>query len=197
MYEDALRFISGRLGTEAWAEGAVGLVSGRVDTEELVGAGRRVWFALGAGDCCRETSELFSISFGGAESADVSGSSTKSCFGSCWEFELPPSLAGVSVILASSISPSSTSSFPEAVLTIFGKPFTLEIFNQKFVMRPFSRHETYAGREFGWKSGAFGFSVLVASLSGRGVDGFADVDLTPLVAAPLSVFVMLTLSTCI
>ena len=57
-------------------------------------------------------------------------------------------------------------------------------------MRAFSKHRTYAGREFGWKSGAFGFSVLAASLCGRGVDGFADVDLTPLVAAPLSVFVI-------
>lgn len=171
-------------------EGAVGLVSGRGGTEELVAAGRRVWSALGAGESCRETSKLFIISAGGAESAEVSGSPTNSCFGSCWEFELPPSLAGLSVILASSISPSSTSSFPEAVLTIFGTPFTLESCNQKFVMRAFNKHETYAGREFGWKSGAFGFSVLAASLSGCGVDGFVDVDLTPLVAVPLSVFVM-------
>lgn len=33
--------------------------------------------------------------------------------------------------------------------------------------------------------------MLAASLSERGVDGFADVDLTPLVAAPPSVFNML------
>ena len=58
------------------------------------------------------------------------------------------------------------------------------------MVRCSSRPKTYAERDVGWKSGAFGFSVLVASLSGRGVDGFADVDLTPLVATPPSVFVM-------
>ena len=58
------------------------------------------------------------------------------------------------------------------------------------MVRASSRLQTYPEREVGWKSAAFGFSVLVVSLSGRGVDGFADVDLTPLVAAPPSVFVM-------
>ena len=59
------------------------------------------------------------------------------------------------------------------------------------MVRASARLKTYAEREVGWKSGAFGFSVLVASLSGRGVEGLADVDLTPLVAALPSVFVIL------
>lgn len=96
--------------------------------------------------------------------ADALGISPGAGFGSCWASELSPSLIGLSVIFASSISPSSTSSFPEAVLTIFGPPFT-------------------TGRGLGWKSGALGFNVRAVSLSGCGVDGFADVDLTPLVVA--------------
>ncbi len=58
------------------------------------------------------------------------------------------------------------------------------------MVEAFSTVEAYTGRELGWKSGAFGFSVFVASLSGSGVDGFADVDLAPLVAPPPSVFVV-------
>lgn len=121
-----MRLRSGLLEMEDW-EGAVGLTSGPVGADELVADGRKFWFALGAGESFRETSERFIISAGGAESADALGISSDAGFGSCWELEPLSSLAGASVILASSISPSSTSSFPEAVLIIFGAPFTLEL----------------------------------------------------------------------
>ena len=124
--EDALRLKSGRLGTEDGAEGAATLVSSLAGTGELVADCPRVWFALGAGEFFRETSERFGTSAGGVELADALGVSTDAGFDNGWEFELGPSLAGASVILASSISRSSTSSFPEAVLIFFGTPFTLE-----------------------------------------------------------------------
>lgn len=124
--EETLRFKSGRLGTEDGAGDAATLVSGLVGTGELVPDSPKVWFALGAGEFFRETSERFGTSTGGVELADALGSSTDAGFDNCWEFEVGPSLAEVSVILASSISPSSTSSFPEAVLIIFGTPFALE-----------------------------------------------------------------------
>ena len=124
--EETLRFKSGRLGTEDGAGDAATLVSGLVGTGELVPDSPRVWFALGAGEFFREASECFGISAGGVELADALGVSTDAGFDNCWEFELGPSLAGASVILASSISPSSTSSFPEAVLIIFGAPFALD-----------------------------------------------------------------------
>ena len=124
--EERLRLKSGRLGTEAGAGDAATLVSGLVGTGELVPESPSVWFALGAGEFFRETSERFGISAGGVELVDALGVSTDAGFDNCWEFELGPSLARVSVILASSISPSSTSSFPEAVLIIFGTPFALE-----------------------------------------------------------------------
>ena len=58
-------------------------------------------------------------------------------------------------------------------------------------IRIFIRFKTYAGCGLGWKSGALGFNGLDVSLSGRGVDGFADVDLTPFVVVePPSVFVV-------
>lgn len=118
---------SGRLGTEDWAEGAVGLFSGLVGANDVLADGLKAWFALGAGESVRETSKRFGVSAGGAEMADVLGFSANAGFGSCWAFKLLPSLTALSVILASSISPSSTSSFPEAVMTIFGAPFTLEV----------------------------------------------------------------------
>ena len=124
--EETLRFKSGRLGTEDEAGDAATLVSGLAGTGELVPESPKVWFALGAGEFFREASEPFDISVGGVELADALGVSANAGFDKCWGFELGPSLAGASVTLASSISPSSTSSFPEAVLIIFGTPFVLE-----------------------------------------------------------------------
>lgn len=126
--EDALRLKSGRLGTEGSAGGTVGLVSCLVGAEELVADCPWVCIALGAGEPFRETFDCFGISAEGVESADALGISTDAGFCSCSEFEVPPSLAGTSVFFASSISPSSTSSFPEAVLTIFGTPLTLGLY---------------------------------------------------------------------
>ncbi len=126
--EGALRLISGRPGTEVWAEAAAGLISGLVVVEDVVVDSRKAWFAPGAGESLREISELFGVSAGGSELADDLGISPDADFGSCRAFKLLPSLTGLSVIFASSISPSSTSSFPEAVLTIFGAPFTLEFY---------------------------------------------------------------------
>ena len=127
VWEGALRLKSGRPGTEDWAEAAVGLISGPVSADDSVADSRKAWFALGAGESFRETSKRFDESTEGAKTADALGTSAEAGFGSCWVFEFLPSFAGLSVILASSISPSSTSSFPEAVLTIFGAPFALEL----------------------------------------------------------------------
>ena len=187
--EDVLRLKSGRLGTEDGVEDGATLASGLVGTEELVAEGPRIWFTLGAGEFFRETSERFGTSAEAVESVDALGTSTDAGFDNCWATELEPSLAAASVILASSISPSSTSSFPEAVLIIFGTPFVLEV-NVSVCGKISNGLQTYAEREVGWKSGAFGFSVLAASPSRRGVDGLADVDLTPLGAAPPSVYIM-------
>ena len=128
VWEDALRLKSGRLGTDTWAAGAVGLISGLIGADDVVADGRDAWFVLGAGEFFRESSERLDISAGGAETADGLGVSTDAGLGSCWGFGLFSSIARLSVILASSISPSSTSSFPEAVLIIFGTPSTLELY---------------------------------------------------------------------
>ena len=125
--EDALRLRSARPRIDGWAEGTVGLRSGRVGAGELVADGRTLWFALGAGEFVRETSKLFADSTRGAELADTLGISTDAGCGRCWGVDPLSSPTGVSVVFASSISPSSTSSFPEAVLTIFGTPLTLEL----------------------------------------------------------------------
>ena len=126
MLEDGLRLKSGRLGIEDWTEGTVGLFSGFVGTNDVFAEGLKVGFAVGAGESFRETSERFGVSAEGAEMAGGFATSGKPSLDGCWATELLPSLTGSSVILASSISPSSTSSFPDAVLIIFGAPFTLE-----------------------------------------------------------------------
>ena len=81
--DDILRLKSGRLGTEDWAEGAVGLISGLVDAADVVVDGLKAWFVLGAGDSFRETSERFNTSAGGAETADTVGISTEVGFDKC------------------------------------------------------------------------------------------------------------------
>lgn len=124
--DGALRLKSGRLGIEDWVAGGVALISGLVGADDAAADGRKAWFAMGAGESLREISKRFDVSAGGTEMADALGVSADAGFG-CWALELLSSLNEFSVILASSISPSSTSSFPEAVLTIFGAPFTLEL----------------------------------------------------------------------
>ena len=126
MLEDTLRLRSGRLGIEDCTEGTVGLFSGFVGANDVFAEGLRDGFAVGTGESFRETSKRFGVSAGGAEMAGAFAMSGKPSLDGCWATELLLSLTGSSVILASSISPSSTSSFPDAVLIIFGAPFMLE-----------------------------------------------------------------------
>ncbi len=68
--EGALRLISGRPGTEVWAEGTAGLISGLVAADDVVVDSRKAWVAPGAGESLREISEFFGVSAGGSELAE-------------------------------------------------------------------------------------------------------------------------------
>ena len=85
-------------------------------------------------------------------------------------------------ILRSSISPSSPSTLSEVVPSL---PAPLDLWDASVSGLSFadSRILTHFNRLPGWKSGAFGFRILLASPSGRGVVGLADAERVPLTVA--------------
>ena len=136
---------------------------------------RELWPSSRAGDCFRGSTCPDSVMSFENSAAAPSGGRTG--------VEAVSSVGGASVILASSISPSSASAFSEAVPTDWGGPLILNIDPVRIFSYKFGVAWTHDRRGLGWNSGALGFKLSALSFSGRGVDDFADADLTPLVMA--------------